>query len=183
MTLPSTSTLSSPFPIPLSYGWILLTSSLICLHYSLHVILVEIIRRKYFNKKFFKDHFPDISVAPNGYPDMGTGIYAAKLDTQSWIAFNSAQRVHYNYLEALPTLLISILIGGIYYPRYTLVVAWLNIIGRTMYTYLYITGGPQSRGIGARITGNTLPMLVLGAVASAWKLSGGIGGLITVLHG
>jgi len=40
-----------------------------------------------------------------GYPDMGNGLYASKLDEEDWVTFNNAQRAHYNYLEGVASIL------------------------------------------------------------------------------
>jgi hypothetical protein len=34
-----------------------------------------------------------------GYPDMGSGRFSALLPYGDWLAFNNAQRAHYNYVE------------------------------------------------------------------------------------
>jgi len=176
------STLTS-FVIPNSYGGVLLTAVLICFHYSLHVIPISKARKKYFNKEFFKENFPGINAAKSGYPDTGNGHYAARLSPTEWIAFNNAQRVHLNYLENLVPHLTFLLTTGIMYPRFAVVLGWVFMIGRTLYTIGYLRHGPEGRRIGARVAGTAHMLLALAAVATSYQLGGGIQGFITLLRG
>jgi len=180
MALTSSSTFASS-AIPSSYGCVLFTVALICLHYALHAIPPSKARNKYFTKQFFKENFPGVHTAKGGYPDMGSGRYADKLDTQSWIDFNNAQRVHYNYLESIPIVITCTLISGLSYPRYTVLMAWIFMIGRTLYTMGYLTGGAQKRGPGAIIGSGVVPLLMFGALGSSYTLSGGVHGFVKLL--
>jgi len=107
---------------------------------------------------------------------MGGGLYAHKLDTNSWIAFNNAQRVQYNYLELL-------LVCGISYPLYTVIAGIISLLGRTVYTIGYLLHGAAGRGKGATIGRISKILLSVGAIVSAWKISGGLNGLITLMEG
>lgn len=185
MTFSSPSPSPSPassYAFPSSYGCVLLTAVLLCLHYLLHMLPVSAARKKYFNKEFFKENFPGLNASRDGYPDTGSGIYASKLDIQSWIHLNNAQRVHLNYLEYLPAHLIFLLTAGIHYPLYSVTLGWIFMIGRMLYTLGYLWSGAEGRGIGAKIAALATFLLFLSALASAYQLCGGIQGFIALLQ-
>lgn len=39
------------------------------------------------------------TISAQGYPDMGNGRYAQHMPYKEWVAFNNAQRSHYNMIE------------------------------------------------------------------------------------
>ncbi|TPX33973.1 hypothetical protein SmJEL517_g03194 [Synchytrium microbalum] len=82
------------------------------------------------------------------YPDMGHGRYSAKLTDEQWVTFNSFQRVHYNYLEQIPTFTFAMLASGIWYPRVSASLGAIYILGRYMYATGYYNSGPQGRTTG-----------------------------------
>ena len=79
------------------------------------------IRGKVFTKEFLKHNFNEIHYLntkedvhdQKGYPDMGSGFYSKKLSYADWLLFNRAQRVHLNFVEAIATYLILILVAGL----------------------------------------------------------------------
>ncbi len=95
------------FNIPDEYPSILLALIILCFQPILVGFLVVVpMRFKYFNKDFMKqfakehaENFPDHKVPELGFPDIGSGRYAMKLDYKSWLTFNSAMRVHLNIVE------------------------------------------------------------------------------------
>lgn len=44
---------------------------------------------------------------------MGNGRYSQKLSYFDWLYFNKAQRIHYNYVEVIASIIGFILIGGL----------------------------------------------------------------------
>ena len=51
-----------------------------------------------------------IKFSTSGYPDMGSGRYAATLPYAAWLKFGMAQRAHYNLVEVFaPTLGLQVL--------------------------------------------------------------------------
>ncbi len=86
---------------------------------------------------------------PIGFPDMGNGYYSKKLSYADWYRFNNAQRVHYNFMEALPFVLILLFIAGLKQPLAALILGCIYFVGRIIYTIGYIKGGPNLRMIGA----------------------------------
>jgi hypothetical protein len=119
--------------------------------------------------------FPDDppKLPDGGYPDMGSGRFAALLPYGDWFLFNSAQRAHYNYLEFVASVLLFLLIGGLFFPDYATYagIAWL--VGREFYTAGYMAKGPRGRSTGAVIADIGLLALFLMAVY----------GPVTVLQG
>jgi hypothetical protein len=96
------------------------------------------VRGKVFTPQFleqFKDAhqqaFGNTDVTASfGYPDMGNGYYAQKLDYKDWIYFNKAQRVHYNYLEIIAPVMAFIFIGGIRYGLISAIFGFIFFVGR-----------------------------------------------------
>ncbi len=86
-----------------------------------------------------------------GYPDMGNGKIAANLSYKDWYLFQCAQRAHYQLLEWISSVLLFLLVAGLFFPQYSVYggIAW--IVGRELYTYGYINNGPSGRMIGAGI--------------------------------
>ena len=92
--------------------------ALFCL--LLPIIFTAGIRGKTFSKEFmsrFKDEhqeqFPGTEPTVMGYPDMGDGRYGQQLAYGSWYNFSNSQRVHYNFVEALPYQLAFTLIAAL----------------------------------------------------------------------
>lgn len=98
------------------------------------------------HKKAFGGDLPK-----GGYPDMGNGKIAANLSYKDWYLFQCAQRSHYQLIEWIASVLIFLLISGIFFPLYASYggVAW--IVGRELYTYGYMNNGPSGRMIGATL--------------------------------
>jgi hypothetical protein len=107
-----------------------------------------------------------------GYPDMGTGRYAALLPYASWYRFANAQRAHYNYVESVASVLAFSLLGGLHYPRFAAGATAGYVVGREVYAYLYSKKGPGARSAGALILDVALLALFGSAVASGLKIAG-----------
>jgi len=107
-----------------------------------------------------------------GYPDMGTGRYAALLPYASWYRFANAQRAHYNYVESVASVLSFSLLGGLHYPRFAAGATAGYVVGREVYAYLYSKKGPGARSAGALILDVALLALFGSAVASGLKIAG-----------
>jgi glutathione S-transferase len=96
-----------------------------------------------------REAFPlDEDVPPIGFPDMGNGHFAKKLSYKDWYEFNNAQRVHYNFLESLPLVLITIFISALKQPLAALILACIYFFSRLIYSIGYMVGGPNMRLIG-----------------------------------
>lgn len=91
---------------------------------------------------FYQEHNlyvkDDISHS-SGYPDMGNGRYSDKLSYPDWLLFNKAQRVHLNYLENLPSILISLILAGTYSPQFAAINGFIYVFGRLLYSIFYMT--------------------------------------------
>ena len=83
-----------------------------------------------------------------GYPDAGSGRYTMKAGYKAWYEFNSAQRVHMQYMESITQILCMQLFAGLQWPIPTMVIGVVYLIGRILYTYGYMSGGPKGRIIG-----------------------------------
>lgn len=116
------------------------------------------LRRRLFSKDFMEKNFGDMhmqafgsQITQDGYPDTGNGKYAQQLDYKDWFEFNVHQRAHYNCLEQVATMIAAILLTGVSMPLAGCIIGWVYFIGRTIYTFGYITKGPKGRLIGALI--------------------------------
>jgi uncharacterized membrane protein YecN with MAPEG domain len=99
-------------------------------------------------EKEHRENFPDDDVTKSiGFPDMGSGYYSKKLAYNDWFRFNNAQRVHYNFLEALPMILILLFIAGLKQPLAALIIACVYFVSRIIYLFSYIKS-PNMRVIG-----------------------------------
>ncbi|KAJ3375119.1 Microsomal glutathione S-transferase 3 [Allomyces arbusculus] len=116
-------TLSSEF------GYVVLSLLAFNLHYTSSSRFVMALRRKY-------------GIA---YPDMGSGRYTTKLTDAQWHEFNSAQRVHQNYLEQMATVNTAIFCSGIFNPTWTAGLTAVYILGREVFIRGYINQGPDAR--------------------------------------
>jgi glutathione S-transferase len=86
------------------------------------------------------------------YPDMGSGIYASKLNEKDWVAFNSVMRSHLNLSEQLPTYLTLLFSSGLYYPRAAAALGAFYTLGRFLYARGYVNKGPDGRFNGAMMS-------------------------------
>jgi len=80
---------------------------------------------------------------------MGSGRYTALLEYKDWYAFNCAQRAHQNYVEQAASIVILILLLGLYAPITAAQTGVVYIVGREIYSYGYRSGGPAGRLVGA----------------------------------
>ena len=107
-------------------------------------------------KAFGKD---GVKPAVGGFPDCGDGRYCEKLGYKDWVDFNNAMRVHQNFVESLPKMVVILLIAGLYLPLFALIVGWLNCGTKLIYIVMYVTMGSDARKLGA-IAGS-LPLYLL----------------------
>lgn len=85
------------------------------------------------------------------YPDMGSGIYARKLNDKDWESFNNYQRVHGNYLEDISLMSCISLVAGAFNPQWTSGLLVAYIVGRFFYGWGYIRSGASGRLAGVII--------------------------------
>jgi uncharacterized membrane protein YecN with MAPEG domain len=79
---------------------------------------------------------------------MGSGRYSQLLPYSSWLKFNSAQRVHANYVEGIASSLLALLGAGVFYPRAAVVAGFVFMLGREVYGIGYMSS-PSGRTAGA----------------------------------
>lgn len=151
----SSSNSDTLFLIDAGYKWVLLAASVICFHFIITGFIVGGKRGKTFNKEYLETNFrleheefyPGGKIAGGGYPDMGNGRYSDKLTYKEWFEFNSAQRIHYNYLESIAAVIAWILIGGLYFAWITFGFACVYLVSRIIYHVRYQSKGPDGRYI------------------------------------
>ena len=143
--------------VPSVFPWTMFFAVLITIFstYIKHFIAGPALRKKYFNEKFMSrwsnDHskaFPEAKPIEGGYPDNGEGRYASNLSYKEWVEFCNHQRVHRNFIEQMPVILINLMIGGVFVPKTALFVSICVFVGRVIYTHQYITKGSNSRFVG-----------------------------------
>ncbi len=140
------------------FPWVLVVMSAISLECFLIPFVYTVrVRSATFTKEFMqqfesehKAAFPeDQSAPPIGFPDMGNGYFSKKLTYEQWFKFNNAQRVHYNFLESLPMVLILLFITALKQPLAALILGCIYFVARLVYSLGYGIGGPNMRAIGA----------------------------------
>ena len=82
-----------------------------------------------------KTTFPGQSIDKMGNPDQGNGWYSKTLNLKDYVKMNSAQRIIWNYLEAMPYLIIETVIAGLYYTNITIGCVWVFLLGRIIYAF------------------------------------------------
>ena len=159
------------FEVSAHYPYIMLCVVVLCIYVLIMPYLVVIPRRNKimnprFMKQFFKAHSEALGPSANwgsltaGYPDQGNGMFADKLPYLHWYHLNNTIRVHQNFVESMPQIIGLLLIGGLYFPRCTLAVGFLNCLTRPLYIFQYLVGGPNKRILGA--VSGSLPLYLLG---------------------
>lgn len=129
---------------------------------------------------FFEKHFPELAknkIPQGGYPDMGSGKFAEKLSVSEWMEFNNAQRAHYNYVEGVASILTFLLISGLFFPRLTVLLGAVYIVGRFAYGVGYRTAGARGRMVGALLLDLALLKALGCACYGAFNFAGGVNGL------
>jgi glutathione S-transferase len=106
------------------------------------------------------------------YPDMGNGRLATKLSDDQWTYFANAQRAHYNFIEGAPTILVSLLVAGLFYPVSAAYLGAIYFVGRFLYAYGYIKNGPKGRLAGVILVDIGLLGLLVQALYGSARLSG-----------
>ena len=153
--------------VPEQFPVTMLATAVICLEcFLIGIVVVGPARGKAFTAehmaKFKDEHekaFPGSEPAARGYPDAGEGRYSDKLPYKQWVEFNNAMRTHTNFVEMLPVIVFTLVLGGLFLPRVTMWVAIANAIARIIYTVMYATKGSNSRIIGA--VAGSLPLYVV----------------------
>ncbi|MCJ1234564.1 hypothetical protein MMC14_002525 [Varicellaria rhodocarpa] len=112
--------------IPNEYGYVLLAATSTAVIHYWHSNLVGSHRR----------------AAGVSYPNAYAPASEAAISKEKYL-FNCAQRAHANYLEALPSLLVTLLISGLKYPSVSAGLGAVWGVGRIVYTLGY-TGKNQS---------------------------------------
>lgn len=99
------------------------------------------------HKKAFGAEMNDL-----GYPDMGSGRYAAQLGYAAWVEFNNAQRAHYSMVESMAPVLGAMLAAGLATPRAAAALGCAYALSRL----LYARGYKSARGADGRMPGAVL---------------------------
>lgn len=100
-----------------------------------------------------------------GYPDHGNGRFSTPefINYQQWHQINRAQRIHKNFLEQLPTVVVLTLVSGLEFPFATAIVSLLFGISRFLYML-------PRRGAGFMLGLASIALLAVGALYSSVKL-------------
>ena len=161
--------------LPDTFGYVLLAAVLL----ALEVLVIGFafpgkVRGQVFTEEFLKNNFGEQhkeatgeDIPKGGYPDSGSGLYSQKLTYKQWFDFNNAQRAHYNFVEMMPSTLVFLLVGGIYFPVPSAVIGLVTAISRAIYSYGYANSGPKGRLLGAILNDLCLLGLLGLSVASA----------------
>ena len=163
----------SPITLTTDHGLVVISAAAIALQCIITGFIPDRRRNRFFNQAFLEKHFADqhlqetgAPIVKGGYPDMGNGRYAEKLSYREWYEFNLSQRVHYNFIEHIASVLILLILGGIALPTAAGWLGWAYFIGRVFYTAGYLMKGPKGRLVGALIVDLSFIGLVGVAFAS-----------------
>lgn len=88
--------------------------------------------------------------------------------------FNCYQRAHQNTLEAYPSFLTLLVLGGLGYPVTASVFGMVWVVGRVFYSLGYYTGDPRNRMKGMWHVFGLLGLLVTSSVYGVRLLSSGV---------
>jgi len=146
--------------VPEEYKYVLLLAVILAIQcQAIAFTVIPNARRKAFPTKFMEQHFgeeykKELGKSPplGGLPDMGCGRFSEKLSFSEWVNFNSAQRVHANFVEQLGVVVVFLVVGGLKYTNAAIALGSCQVLGRLIYTAGYLSGGPNSRFIGVLLT-------------------------------
>ena len=101
------------------------------------------VRKEVFNREFLRQFIDEHKLATKeeeppklGYPDMGNGRYAEKLGYAAWFKFNCAQRIHQEFMEELPVLLLCMGISGLYHKLIAAILGFAYFVFIILYALL-----------------------------------------------
>ena len=131
------------FDVSKDFGYVLLVVSAIAFEVIITgFAVVSKSRSKFFNREFLEKNFGEEhkkatgkAIGRGGYPDMGTGRYSQKLSYADWLEFNQAQRVHYNFVEQVTSIIVFLIIGGLRYPLLATGFGVLYFVARIFFTF------------------------------------------------
>ena len=155
------------FVVPEQFPVTLLCIAVLCIEcFVIGMVVVGRARSRTFTKEFmaqFKDvhaaAFPGSEPAAGGFPDAGEGRYSDALPYKNWVDFNNAFRTHINFVEMMPIIVGTLVLGGLFLPKVTMWVAIINTIARLVYTVMYVNKGSNSRILGA--VAGSLPLYIV----------------------
>ena len=108
----------------------------------------------------------------SGYPDAGSGRFAALLSYAAWLDLNNALRAQNNYVEGAPSIITAVLLAGAFYPRIAAVTGVAYMVGRELYSAGYVRGGPGGRNVGATVLDVALAVELCLALYGGWSVCG-----------
>ena len=144
--------------LPVQYPLILLSVALLCFEcWFIGMFISNYARHTTFTKEFmaqFNDMHreatgKDQTGDSGGFPDCGDGRYAEKLGYAEWHRYCSFFRAHNNFVEQLPVIVTILVFSGLFLPKTTMWIGFINVISRGVYTFSYIYKGPNWRFVGA----------------------------------
>jgi len=171
--------MSASLNIPSEFGWVLLELMIIGLQCVSTGFALVPIRKVIFSKEFYEKHFPQLvklDQAEWGYPDNGGGPLTAKLSLEDWMTFANAQRAHYNYIEGMGTIIVFMLVSGLFFVKFTVACGAAYIVGRFFYSSGYRNKGSRGRFLGVALIDLSLFLLLISGCYGAFEFGGGLQG-------
>ena len=167
------------FSIDDNFRWVLLVIIIQLFHYFYCVLKAGSPRRHIFTQEFMDDNFKTEHaesgikdpLMKGGYPDAGSGRYIMKAGYKAWVEFNTAQRIHIQYMEAVTQMMCLQLFTGLYFPMTTVVIGVIYLIGRVIFTWGYTSGGPKGRMYGAPLVLLTQMLLPIFSIVAMFYLA------------
>jgi len=104
---------------------------------------------------------------------MGSGRYSERLSYKDWYIFNNSQRVHYNFVEQVASIIALIFITALALPQLAGYLGWAYFIGRLAYAVGYAVNGPKGRLVGAIFFDLAMLTLFVTSIVSVTRLYNG----------
>ncbi|CEM23767.1 unnamed protein product [Vitrella brassicaformis CCMP3155] len=109
-------------------------------------------------------------IDPEGYPDMGSGVYSSQLPYVDWFRLNCAIRMHSNYTENLPVVLVLLGWGGLRHPVMAAVFGVGYLLGRVCFGWSYLASPSKRKQLNGG--GPLLALMQLGLLATSVLTAG-----------
>ena len=149
------------FVVPEEYPMVLAAVVLLCIEcFLVGVLVADPARSKYFTRDLLAQFGHDEKATKRGFPDNGEGRHAEKLDYKDWIELNTSLRVHADFVNILPLLVIVLTVSGLYLPKAAMWVGFANVVVRLVSALTFMRWRYECRSL-SEVAG-TIPVVLLG---------------------
>jgi len=123
--------------------------------------------------RYLKKDTKPVGISRGCYPDNGQGPLAQYLPLDQWFALNISQSVAAHFNESFAQFQLVLLLSGLAFPRLSVFVGSLHLIGRILYSRGYKSKrrGTQGKMTGFVIVWLSCCVLLVGASYTALAMS------------